>query len=140
MLSQYDRVYLVATKITPGESGAAIDAAQELIRPERVRVEQMLLDMECRYGGRAFSYVGECLYCGGAPCERICGRRCLHPDKVRPSLEAFGFDISKTLLELFGIRLLWGHDGRLPEYLVLVMALFHNCPPGAFSGLRVSTD
>lgn len=51
---------------------------------------------------------------------------CLHPDKVRPSLEAFGFDIGRTLSELFGIRLLWGKDGILPEYLMLVSGLFHN--------------
>ncbi|MFR2062233.1 MAG: DUF2284 domain-containing protein [Alistipes sp.] len=35
-----------------------------------------------------------------------CNRPCLHPDKVRPSLEAFGFDIARTLSELFGIELL----------------------------------
>ena len=26
----------------------------------------------------------------------------------------------------FGIRLLWGKDGILPEYLMLVSGLFHN--------------
>ena len=46
--------------------------------------------------------------------------------KVRPSLEAFGFDIAKTLSELFNIELLWGKDGKLPEYLVLVSGFFHN--------------
>ncbi len=54
------------------------------------------------------------------------GTPCRHPEKVRPSLEAFGFDIAKTLSELFNIELLWGKDGKLPEYLVLVSGFFHN--------------
>ena len=59
-------------------------------------------------------------------CTRNCGTPCRHPEKVRPSLEAFGFDIAKTLAELFNIELLWGKDGKLPEYLVLVSGFFHN--------------
>ena len=30
------------------------------------------------------------------------------------------------LSELFNIELLWGKDGKLPEYLVLVSGFFHN--------------
>ena len=51
---------------------------------------------------------------------------------MRPSLEAFGFDISRTLSELFGIRLLWGKDGVIPEYLTLVCGFFHNCDTASF--------
>ena len=40
--------------------------------------------------------------------------------------EAFGFDMTRTLSELFGIELLWGKNGILPEYLVIVSGLFHN--------------
>lgn len=57
---------------------------------------------------------------------------CRHPEKVRPSLEAFGFDISRTLSELFGIRLLWGKDGVIPEYLTLVCGFFHNADTAGF--------
>ena len=103
-----------------------VEMTQEFIRPERVRIEKELLEMERKYGGRGFAYVGKCLYCSGSECTRKRNRPCLHPDKVRPSLEAFGFDIGRTLSELFGIRLLWGKDGILPEYLMLVSGLFHN--------------
>ena len=34
--------------------------------------------------------------------------------------------MTRTLSELFGIELLWGKDGILPEYLVIVSGLFHN--------------
>ena len=82
--------------------------------------------MERKYGGRSFAYIGKCLHCPNNECTRNCGTPCRHPEKVRPSLEAFGFDIAKTLSELFNIELLWGKDGKLPEYLVLVSGFFHN--------------
>ena len=125
-LRQYKYAYLMATKIVPIEKGIPIDKSQELIRPERIRIEKELLKLELRFGGRAFAYVGKCLYCPDSECARKCNRPCLHPDKVRPSLEAFGFDMTRTLSELFGIELLWGKNGILPEYLVIVSGLFHN--------------
>ena len=51
---------------------------------------------------------------------------CRHPELVRPSLEACGFDIARTTSELFGIELKWGSDGLMPEYLTLVCGFFHN--------------
>lgn len=45
---------------------------------------------------------------------------------MRYSLEAFGFDISKTLIDLFGIELKWGSTDSLPEYYTYVSALFSN--------------
>ena len=103
-----------------------IEYTQKLILPERIRIESELLDMERKYGGRSFAYIGKCLHCSDNECTRNCGTPCRHPEKVRPSLEAFGFDIAKTLSELFNIELLWGKDGKLPEYLVLVSGFFHN--------------
>lgn len=60
-LRQYKYAYLMATKIIPIEKGIPIDKSQELIRPERIRIEKELLELEHRYGGRAFAYVGKCL-------------------------------------------------------------------------------
>lgn len=48
----------MATKIIPVEKNIPIDRTQELIKPERLRIERELLEMEHRYGGRAFAYVG----------------------------------------------------------------------------------
>lgn len=125
-LRQYSHVHLMAAKITPEDNDIPVEDTQRFILPERIRIERELLDMEKKYGGRSFAYIGKCLHCPDGRCTRTCGKPCLHPDKVRPSLEAFGFDITKTLSELFGIELLWGKDGKLPEYLVLVSGFFHN--------------
>ena len=51
---------------------------------------------------------------------------CRHPERVRPSLEACGFDLCRTTESLMGIPLRWSTDGRLPEYLTLVSGFFHN--------------
>lgn len=52
-LSGYATALIVATKITPAREGLPFSEAGWLIRPERVRHERLLLDMERRYGGRA---------------------------------------------------------------------------------------
>jgi methionyl-tRNA synthetase len=69
--------------------------------------------------------VGTCPYCGGAPCARIEGKPCRHPSKVRPSLEAFGFDMGKTAQDLLGLEIKWSHDEFLPEYLTLICGIFY---------------
>lgn len=125
-LRQYEYAHLIVAKIIPAQNDIPENMVQDFIRPERIRIERCLLELERKYGGQAFAYIGKCLHCGDMECRRKSNRPCLHPDKVRPSLEAYGFDIERTLSELFGIKVLWGQDGILPEYLVLVSGLFHN--------------
>ena len=118
-LTRYSRALLIATKIVPEQGGLPIAEAKRLIHPERQRLERRLLEMERRYGGRSFAYVGSCLYCPDGTCTRPEGNPCRHPELVRPSLEACGFDIGRTTSELFGIELKWGADGKMPEYLTV---------------------
>ena len=125
-LSGYATALVVATKIVPEQEGLPLSEAGRLMRPERKRIEARLLDMERRIGGRSFAYVGTCLHCPEGSCTRPDGNPCRHPDRVRPSLEACGFDVGRTARELFGIELKWGVEGRMPEYLTLVCGFFHN--------------
>lgn len=125
VLRHYDRVRLFATKIVPAQADLPIECAQELLRPERERIEREQLTMERRCGGLSLAFAGRCLYCPEGACTRPCGKPCRHPDKARPSLEAFGFDIGRTLAEQFGIELKWGTDGHLPPYLMFVSGVFY---------------
>ena len=100
--------------------------AARLIRPERMRHERQLLMLERRHGGRAFAYAGTCLHCPEGTCTRPSGEACRHPELVRPSLEACGFDLGRTVSELFGFELLWSRNGLIPQYLTLVSGFFHN--------------
>lgn len=127
-LRQYKNLLLIATKITPKEQDLPIETAQELILPERRRLDKHLLELERQYNGLACSYIGKCYYCSEDACSRLCDKPCRHPQLVRPSLEAYGFDIARTTQELFGMELRWGKEGFLPEYLVLVCGLFCNVP------------
>lgn len=124
-LAAYDTAEIIATRIYPDTTGLPLSEAAAVMRPVRERIEAELLRREKETGGLAFTFVGECLNCSPGTCTRPCGLPCRHPEKVRPSLEAYGFDISLTLTDLFGIRLLWSTDGMLPKYLTLVCALFY---------------
>lgn len=126
VMSRYSCADLFATKIVPAVSGLPLSRAHDFISTERRRVERRLLSLERECGGRAFIGAGRCSHCGGDVCARSCGRPCRHPEMVRPSLEAVGFDIGRTVSELFGMELQWGKDGLMPQYLTLVTALFHN--------------
>lgn len=123
VLRRYERATVYAAVIKPAAPVLLADV-QDFIRPERLKIERRLLDIERATGGRSFAYVGRCLYCGEEPCARLQNQPCRHPDKVRPSLEAFGFDIAKTLDRLFGLELKWGRNGHAPDTIILVTALF----------------
>ncbi len=125
-LRQYSRLLLVATKIIPDGKDIPFSEINRFIRPERLRIEKKLRDMEKQYGGRAFAYAGSCLYCPEGTCSRLDNQPCRHPDLVRPSLESYGFDLGRTASELFGFPLLWSTDGYIPRYLTLICGLFHN--------------
>ncbi len=116
----------MVSKLIPECNDLQLEQIQSFILPERERIEQKLLEMEQKFDGHAFACNGICLYCPDSECTRKCGRPCRHIEKMRPPLEAFGFDIEHTVSELFGIELLWGKDGVLPEYIVLVSGFFHN--------------
>jgi predicted metal-binding protein len=63
-------------------------------------------------------------------CTRIKGKPCISPDKVRPSLESFGFDVSKTSLQLLNVEMKWSLEGVLPPYFVLVSGFLTNADVG----------
>lgn len=126
LLSKYTKLRLFATKITLHDRSISQGEIDDLLRLERVRLEENLLALEREYGGLASTYIGECLHCAKGSCARLCGKSCRHPEVVRPSLEAFGFDVSKTLAELFDIELKWGSATSPAEYIVLVCGLFYD--------------
>ena len=123
-LRQYENLLLIATKITPKEQGLPTSAAQELILPERRRLDAHLLALEQQYDGLACSYVGKCYYCAENTCTRLCSKPCRYPHLVRPSLEAYSFDVARTTEELFGLQLHWSKNGLLPDYLIIVSGVF----------------
>ena len=125
-LLAYEKVTVMACVITPADCARPIGTAMALMRPEIIRINRQLIEQERLTGGLATGFAGNCTFCGERPCTRPDGLPCRHPELVRPSLEAFGFDLEATARNLFGLDLLWSTDGRLPARLTLLTALFHN--------------
>lgn len=125
-VTAYRNASLIAVRITPRRKDLGIEEASELLRRERHKLEQRLLRLERETGGRMFGFSGRCYYCGEEECARIQGNPCRHPELVRPSLEACGYNLALTAEKLLGMEMKWGSDGRLPEYLVLVGGVFHD--------------
>lgn len=121
ILDGYDEILLVATRIEPISKGLPDSMAREVIRPARSRLERALLGFEKgKAERRAFGFAGGCLCCKDDSCTRPGGLPCRHPEIARPSLESFGFDISRTLDDIFEEKIEWCSDGRLPSFLTLV--------------------
>lgn len=122
----YRRVELYAVRIIPECNRLPAAVAGELLLPERLRLEHKLLEREHVTAGLAVGLSGRCTYCGDEVCARVQAKPCRHPELVRPSLEAMGFDVAATADRLLGSPLEWGTDGCLPPSLMLVGAVF--CP------------
>lgn len=125
LLKGYTDISLLATKIVPTEGMVLTpETADKIIHRERERLDRMLLKMEREaavpaHTARAF-FAGTCLLCPPEHCTRREGRPCRHPESIRPSLEALGFDIARTAADIFHTPLQWGRNGQPPEYITLI--------------------
>ena len=123
-IGQYRKLKILGFKIIP-RTQLPLAKANDVIAAALPEMNRQLFEAEKVLDGFACGFVGKCIYCSET-CARIEGKPCRHPDKVRPSLEAFGFDLMKTSEELLGIKMKWGHDGMMPEYLTLVCGVFYD--------------
>ena len=125
-IAKYTQVRVFGVKIIPEDKNLPLEAANQLMEPVIAQLNKELLEEEKALDGFGLGFVGTCPYCGKAPCARLENKPCRHPDKVRPSLEAFGFDVGKTAEDLLGVEIKWSHDGLMPEYLLLVYGIFYH--------------
>lgn len=86
-------------------------------------LEPAVICAETTTGGYAAAFAGKCPYCH-AECSRISGRPCRHPDMLRPSLEAIGFNVFGLVGEMQGITF-----DRCDGTLTLTAAVAHDCDP-----------
>lgn len=134
LIQKYNNIGFLATKIvfnvaSSSLSNGGIDnkhLIQSIIAEVRGKLDIELLELEKTLENSYASYAGTCYWCPKESCTRIDNKPCRFPDKIRPSLESFGFDIGKTTTQLLGVELKWSKNGELPEYLVLVSAMLSN--------------
>ncbi len=123
-ISHYSIATIIGVQIIPEEKDLPLSAAQEIMTPLIRSLSDELLCEEQRTGGLSFGFACGCMWCGHLPCARLSQEPCRHPDKMRPSLEAYGFNLTKTAEELLHTPLLWGTNNQLPAYLMLICGIF----------------
>ena len=92
----------------------------EILLSVKLDMEEKLRRLEKSIPGSVSLSSGGCNLC--KECSRKEGKPCRMPEKMRYSLDAFGFDLSAITKDMLGIDILWCKD-RLPEYFTLIHGL-----------------
>lgn len=69
-------------------------------------------------------FLGKCNLC--MRCTREFNMPCKMPFKMRYPIEALGGDVDKAVEDLFGYKIQYAKDGKLPEYLIFVGGLLYD--------------
>ena len=132
-LLKYTSIWIIGTQIFPSQFERSFATKEELILYEqnlltkvRDQLDPLLLTLENKYPESRACFAGTCHFCTPSKCKRNKNLPCIYPQKIRPSLEALGFDIEHTTSDLLGIELLWSKNNILPEYYTLVSAFLTN--------------
>ncbi|WP_458403551.1 DUF2284 domain-containing protein [Methanobrevibacter sp.] len=124
----YRKLKIIAFKIefSPEELEHDFDEKEldfVLKRFERLKVKLMneiyMLEDEDSLG----LFLGKCNLC--MRCTREFGMPCKMPFKMRYSLESLGAYVDRTVEDIFGCKILYAQDGKLPEYLMFVGGLLY---------------
>lgn len=131
----YDSILLLGRVIETPEtmrevrfssSQALGEAGRALLRQDKREMLLELLEMEKQTPGSRALSAGSCDFC--ADCGRVRGEECRNPGVMRYSLETLGADVGKALELYFDQKLLWGWEGQLPEYFILLGGLLKKKP------------
>ena len=95
--------------------------SKKLMQKEQDAFLAKLNELEYLHRGSMALAAGSCSVC--ATCARQCGERCRYPEKIRYSLESLGADVGRIAKDYFGQTIVWGENGHLPEYFLLVGGL-----------------
>ena len=105
-----------------GESVA--DFTKRISDCVRADFDKYLLAEEAADPARRLAFfAGSCANCPIAPCPRGAKKKCPRPEFVRPSLEAYGFDVTGIIREFFGRTLEWAAKEKPPQTLRLLAAI-----------------
>ena len=89
----------------------------DILLSVKLDMEEKLHRLEKRISESLSLSSGGCNLC--KVCSRKDGQPCRQPDKMRHSLDAFGFDLTAITKDMFDIDILWCKE-RLPDYFTLI--------------------
>ena len=99
-------------------------ASTDFLFAEKRAMLLELLELEKQYPGSMALSGGSCDICPVGTCSRLNGQEpCRNPSMMRYSSEALGGDVGKALELYFDQQILWGTDGHMPEYYILLGGL-----------------
>lgn len=120
---KYNYIELFATRVVFTVAALLPDEKELIARTECTCIESKLLALERTTKGVASANIGGCERCTECGCTRPNGAPCRHPELLRPSLEAYGFDVPDLLYSAFGINLT---PASHSSELVLLTALLYS--------------
>ncbi len=103
------------------EPGQPLDEALAALKREKRLYRQKLQQWERETPESQMLLAGTCDQC--EVCRRAQGQPCGKPELLRYSIEALGGDVEGCLQHYFHLPILWGRDGKAPDYLALVGGL-----------------
>ena len=89
----------------------------EILLSVKLDMDEKLRQLEKHIPGSVSLSSGGCNLC--KVCSRKDGQPCRQPDKMRYSLDAFGFNLTAITKDMFDIDILWCKE-RLPDYFALI--------------------
>ena len=98
-----------------------LEDALTALKEEKCLYREKLYQWERAVPGSQMLLAGTCDLC--QVCEKAQGRPCRQPEHLRYSIEALGGDVEGCLQRYFHMPVLWGRDGKAPDYFVLVGGL-----------------
>ncbi|MBQ2832080.1 DUF2284 domain-containing protein [Methanobrevibacter sp.] len=127
--NSYNKLKIIAFKIDFSEEELAHtfeDNELEFVlkRFERMKVK-LMNDIYALENENALGlFLGKCNLC--MRCTREFNMPCKMPFKMRYPIEALGGDVDKAIEDLFGYKIKYAKDGKLPEYLIFVGGLLYD--------------
>lgn len=119
--SGYTTLRLYARILHADGADQPLDGALAALKREKRLYREKLYRWEQAEPGSQMLLAGTCDQCDR--CEKAQGRPCRQPEHLRYSIEALGGDVEGCLLHYFHLPMLWGRDGKAPDYFVLVGGL-----------------
>lgn len=130
--NNYKYLHLFAVKVT-----LADDIADSVMTPEqindlvmRIRHQNYMLasrwifELEKENPGSVALDGGHCDKC--KRCTRAKGFPCRYGKEIHPAIDAIGGNLVKTAEEIFGTKILWIENGKVPEYFLFIVGLLSN--------------
>lgn len=110
---------LVSVKIKPTKKN---NIPKKIIDEARIFLDELFYKLETLSSNSTLLLAGSCICDFADNCPKLKKFPCVRKNKMRYSLEALGYDVTKISEELLNTKILWQTDVQ-PEYFTLVYCI-----------------